>query len=251
MQLPRQRVEGRLIRRYNRFLADVRLEDGRRITAHCPNSGSMLSCIEEGRRVVLSISDHPGRKYPYTLELIHSGSSWIGVHTGRTNSIVEEGIKRGVISELSGYPHLRREVPVDFPGQKSGRLDFFLDDAKDMLPCYVEVKSVTLLQEQQNRFPDAKTTRGQKHLELLIALKKSGFRAVQLYVVQRNDGEGFRPAYEIDSQYAQMLYEADQRGVEILVYGTTIQKNRISIHRRIQATIPVPGRDFSVKNKTK
>lgn len=205
-------LPGRLVQRYKRFLADVRLPDGEIITAHCPNPGRMIGCAEPGWEVALSYHPSPRRKLPYTLEMVHNGETWIGVNTHRANEVVAEALAAGQIPELRGYPELRREVRY---GERS-RVDFWLNGPEGA--CFVEVKSVTLRAGEGCRFPDAITQRGSRHLEELLAVKQQGARAVMLFVLQRDDGAWFAPAEDIDPVYARSLRSAAVQGVEILAY---------------------------------
>lgn len=210
-------IQGTLLKRYKRFLADIRLPDGQEITAHCPNPGAMTGCAGVGWPAALSRSDNPRRKLPYTLEMTHNGQSWIGVNTQRANALVEEALLAQKISELQAYQSWQREVRY---GEKS-RVDFVLED-KGKPVCYLEVKSVTLLEGEIYRFPDAKTARGKKHIEELLKIQAQGLRAVLLFLVQREDGHSFAPAASIDPAYAQSLKQAANQGLEILVYQAQI-----------------------------
>ncbi|ADU66971.1 sugar fermentation stimulation protein [Desulfurispirillum indicum S5] len=218
-------IFGTLIQRYKRFLADVRLEDGTVVTAHCPNSGSMLGCAEPGSVVALSRSDNPRRKLSYTWELVQVDGNWIGINTFRTNGIVEEAVAGGAVPELQGYACLRREVRY---GHQRSRIDLLLEDDQRGR-CYVEVKSVTLKLDGRACFPDAVTTRGQKHTEELMAMVAEGHRAVVFFLVQRSDVECFTPADAIDRRYGQLLRQALQAGVEVCIYGTEISPASIVV----------------------
>lgn len=204
-----------MLKRYKRFLADVRLANGEEITAHCPNPGRMSGCAEPGWPVALSHHPSPKRKLPYTLEMVHNGHCWIGVNTQRANTLVEEALEARAIPEFQAYTQFRREVKY---GEKS-RVDFLLE-SPDLPPCYVEVKSVTLVHQGQNQFPDAVSQRAKKHMEELVAQIQQGARAVLLFVVQRDDGGGFAPAAHIDPAYARCYEWAQAQGLEVLVYGT-------------------------------
>jgi sugar fermentation stimulation protein A len=214
MQLP-PLTDGRIVRRYQRFLADVELADGSMVTAHCPNTGSMKGCWDAGAPVQLSRSDNPKRKLPWTLERVDMGGGWIGVNTSLVNAVMAEAIECGRIAPLAGYRRLRREVTLELPGHPRSRLDIGLYDgeAPDAL---VEVKNVTLLDGGCLRFPDAVSERGRKHLDLLLALHQGGRRAVMLYAMNRPEGECFAPARDIDPGYAQRLAEVAAAGVEVL-----------------------------------
>ena len=214
VQLP-PLVNGRIERRYKRFLADVVLDDGSRVTAHCPNTGAMTTCWKPGASVQLSMSDNPKRKYPWTLERVDMGSGWIGVNTMRTNGVIAEAVAETRIPELSGYRRVRREVRFEAAGAASGRLDLLLQEG-NRPDALVEVKNVTLLDGQRLRFPDAVSERGRKHLELLMAAVQHGFRGVALFAVNRPEGDCFSPASEIDPAYARRLQEVVAAGVEVL-----------------------------------
>lgn len=207
-------TEAILLKRYKRFLADVKLGN-EVITAHVPNTGSMTSCVGPEWKCALSTSNNPARKMPHTLELVHNGESWIGVNTANANKIVHEWLKENKISELANYRTITPEKKIG-----DSRIDFFLDGEQG--PCYVEVKSVTLKLDGLAQFPDSVSERGQKHLEELMTLKKSGIRAVMLYLVQREDVSKMRPAHSIDKKYAELLKKAHSQGVEILVYQCKI-----------------------------
>ncbi len=216
-------VFGTLIKRYKRFLADVELEDGSVITAHCPNTGRMTTCAEPGWRVALSDSQNPKRKYRYTWELAHNGTCWICVNTGRANQMAFEAVSNGVIPGLTGYPEVLREQTFG-----NSRFDLLLRDGNSR--CYVEVKNVTLLAEDGcYAFPDAVTDRGRKHLLELIEVVKTGHRAAMLYVIPRSDGTAFRAAHEIDSQYADALKTAIAAGVEVHAWQANVSPEQIRL----------------------
>ncbi|MDG5815141.1 DNA/RNA nuclease SfsA [Chitinispirillales bacterium ANBcel5] len=202
-------VHGHLIKRYKRFLADVRLDDGTITTAHCTNSGSMKSCLEEGAEVYISDSMNPKRKTRYTWEMIKIGEDWVGINTANPNKLAFEIIWNNLLPRLSGYTKVVREVKFD-----DSRFDIFAQNSEEK--CYIEVKNVTLKDGMCARFPDAVTTRGQKHLDTLIKAKVSGFRAVMLYIIQRCDVKLFTPAFSIDPVYAEKLRLAIEHGVEII-----------------------------------
>ncbi|PLW78775.1 DNA/RNA nuclease SfsA [Cohaesibacter celericrescens] len=222
-------IPGRLIQRYKRFLADVELDDGSIVTAHCANPGSMLGLKEPGSRVWLSKSNNPKRKLAYSWELMALGEAMIGINTAHPNRIVEEAILAGTIKELTGYPTLRREVKY---GQNS-RIDLLLEG--DGRPdCYVEVKNAHLLRQSDlAEFPDSVTKRGAKHLVELGDMVEEGHRAVMLYLVQRTDAKRFSLAADLDPTYAQHFQNAQKRGVEALVYDCTITTQAITLNQPI------------------
>lgn len=216
-------IAGTLVQRYKRFLADVRLDDGTLVTAHCTNTGSMLGCKAPGSRVYLSDQRGRGRKLDYTWELIRVGRTLVGINTLAANRLAREGIEAGVIRELQGYERLRAEVPTR-PGS---RLDFLLEGAGQQ--CYVEVKNVTLVVDRVAAFPDAVSERGTKHLKELMRLRRRGHRAVLLFVVQRESCPRFRPADEIDPEYGRWLRRAVKAGVEVYPYGARVTTRAISV----------------------
>jgi sugar fermentation stimulation protein A len=225
MKFPIPLIRGTLVKRYKRFLADVTLEDGTVVTAHCANSGSMLSVRDEGSEVWLSPADNPKRKLKYTWELIRVGETLVGINTQHPNALVAEAIEAGAIAELTGYERLRREVKYG----KNSRIDILLEgDGKP--PCYVEVKNCTLRRgDGPVEFPDAVTARGAKHLEELSDMVADGARAVMMYLVQREDGEHFSIAADIDPTYAEGLKKATTAGVEVLCYRCRLTPQEVTV----------------------
>ncbi len=225
MRLPSDLIPGKLLKRYKRFLADVQLKDGQIVTAHCPNSGSMKGCNDPGSRVLLSRSNNPRRKLPYTWELVQVGPIWVGINTQYPNRLVVEGIRTGVVKELQGYPVIRQEVKY---GQNS-RVDLLLENGAEK--CYVELKNVTLVENRRALFPDAVTVRGQKHLQELMDMVTEGHRAVIFFVVQREDADLFAPADQIDPRYGKLLRQAVKHGVEALAYQARVSPQEIVLFR--------------------
>lgn len=229
MQIQGEKFTGKILKRYKRFFADVELENGEVITAHTPNTGSMKTCWEPGWKAMVTYHDNPKRKLKYTLEMTHNGKSWIGVNTSLTNKIAKEAIEEGMITGLNGFDNLETEKKIG-----KSRIDLFLNykDAE----CYVEVKNVTLSSTEKENlalFPDAITTRGQKHLQELIDLRKSGTRAAMLYIVQREDLDAFAPADLIDHEYGQLLRKANDAGVEIYVYRCKVSPESVVVEKEI------------------
>lgn len=220
-------IQGTLIKRYQRFKADVRRRNGHVLTAHCPNSGSMLGCSEPGRAVYLSRHDHPNRKLKYTWEMIEMPTSLVGVNTWVPNQLVKESIIRKKIRPLRGYEKIRSEVRY---GQNS-RIDLLLESAEER--CFVEVKNCTLVEDSVGYFPDAVTARGLKHLLELQKELRKGSRCIMLYLVQRMDAKRFRPADHIDPAYGKELRRAVRNGVEVLVYDVFLNLEGISINGRL------------------
>jgi sugar fermentation stimulation protein A len=223
-----QLTSGILIQRYKRFLADIRLETGEKVTAHCPNSGSMKGCAIPGSPVWLSTSLNPKRKYKYTWELIKTPETMIGINTLVPNKLVKQSIENDLIKELSGYDQVKAEVKTS----SHTRLDLLLEkESKEK--CYVEIKNCTLVEEEIAMFPDAVTTRGQKHLDELEHLVSQGHRGVIFFLIQRMDAKLFKPADMIDKIYAQKLKKVVANGVEIVVRDTSINTELISIRNAV------------------
>ena len=223
-------IEGRLIKRYKRFLADIELDTGEKVTAHCPNSGSMKGCAIPGSQVWLSVSDNPKRKYKHTWELIKVPETMIGINTLVPNKLVKQSIENGLIQELSGYDRVKAEVKTS----SHTRLDLLLENEAEE-KCYVEIKNCTLVEEGTAMFPDAVTVRGQKHLDELEHLVSLGHRGIIFFLIQRMDAKAFKPAAMIDKVYAEKLKKVVENGVEIIVRDTVINTQVI----RIRNIVPV------------
>ena len=230
MKFKEELISGRLIKRYKRFLADVKLEDGSVVTAHCTNSGSMKSCLEDNARVYLTPVNDPKRKTKFTWEMIEIDNQWVGINTGNPNLIAFESIKEGLIPELRGYDFVKREVKF-----RNSRFDVMAENSKEV--CFVEVKNVTYKVGHRALFPDAVTTRGLKHLNTLVEVKASGKRAVMLYIIQRQDVDVFGPAEEIDPEYAKALRNAMKKGVEVLAYQVVVSPTEIVLGKRLPVEI--------------
>ena len=231
MQFDPALEEGRLLKRYKRFFADIECADGSVVTAHCANTGSMFNCMAEGARVWFSRNDDPKRKLKASWELVETPHRRVAcINTGRANRLIEEALVTGVITELAGFTKLRREVKY---GEENSRADFCLLFAEQQV--FVEVKSVTLgfADTDTAAFPDAVTARGAKHLRELTNLARSGQRAVLIYCVNLTGITAVRAAKEIDPEYAAALSEAKAAGVEVLAYGTAITPAGIEVTHRL------------------
>lgn len=242
---------GRLIRRYKRFLADVELDDGSIITAHCPNPGSMKGVADEGMPVYLAYSDNKKRKLPYTLTVVVADGSPVVVDTGIANRLVKELLAASAIPELSGFACCRPEPPY-----RDGRFDFLLSDfeqpRREYMPgdCLVEVKSTTLKEGNRAMFPDARTERGRRHLNRLSEAVTERLRAVQLFLIARADTSVFSPAWHIDPQYGEALVAASKAGVETLAYAVEVELSRsgagydarIGLKGRLAVDLSLPDR---------
>jgi sugar fermentation stimulation protein A len=215
-------IAGKLIKRYKRFLADVELDNGEVVTAHCTNSGSMKTCLEEGAPVMLSPVNDPKRKTKFTWEMIFINDNWIGINTSIPNILAYEAVKNGTIEKLSGYTEVKREVTF-----KNSRFDVFASN--DNEKCFIEVKNVTLKSGDFALFPDAVTARGLKHLNTLLEVKREGMRAVMLYVIQRSDVSKFAPATDIDPVYASALKNVFEKGVEVIPVQAKVSPQGVEV----------------------
>ena len=231
MKYAHKLFHGILLKRYKRFLADVKLDSGDIITAHCANTGSMLGLKEEGNEVWLSPAANPKAKLDYKWEIVKVGDSLVGINTTLPNQLAEEAILNGTLKELQGYKNIRREMKY---GENS-RIDLFLSNHFDGQPdCYVEVKSVTLSREKGiGEFPDSVTSRGTKHLGELVQMIENGKRSVMLYIAQRNDLQRFKVASDIDPAYADALKVAQDKGVEAYCYICSITPTGINVSNSV------------------
>lgn len=231
MQLPKLQ-SAILLQRYKRFLADIKLSNHNETTIHCANTGAMTGCADAGDKIWFSTSDNPKRKYPHSWELTEkSNGDLICINTLRANQIVHDALQERSLPPFHDYTTVHAEVKY---GEENSRIDFLLQ--QDNLPdCYIEVKSVTLLGDDHiGMFPDAKTTRGQKHLRELMAIHQQGKRAVILFAVLHSGIDNFRPATEIDQKYAELLKEAVNQGVEIYCYKAAFaQEQGIPVEMRL------------------
>ncbi|MGQ1787787.1 DNA/RNA nuclease SfsA [Saccharicrinis sp. GN24d3] len=230
MKFETKLVPGKLIKRYKRFLTDVQLEDGSVVVAHCTNSGSMKTCIEEGAPVYLSRAADPKRKTKFTWEMIFINNQWIGINTSIPNQLVFEAIRDHTITGIDQYSNVKREVQFG-----DSRFDVYAENETEK--CFIEVKNVTMKVGNKALFPDAVTTRGQKHLKTLIEVKKAGIRAIMFYVIQRQDIDSFGAAKEIDPDYALALKEAYEHGVEIFPYIAEVSPAGIELTQKLSFEI--------------
>lgn len=230
-------LTGTLIKRYKRFMADVKLPSGEVITIHCPNTGSMLNCNQPGSAVWFSDSGNPKRKYRHTWEQVAvgvDGEYRAGINTGLANKLVKEAIEQGVISELRGYDSLRTEVKY---GNENSRIDLLLETVTPPQQCFVEVKNVTLGEQGIAYFPDAVTDRGRKHLRELVSMVQAGYRAVLLFCVQLTGVSEVRPADHIDPAYGEALRLASTEGVEICAWQADITAQEIALVRPLPVVL--------------
>lgn len=226
LKFEKELVHGRLIKRYKRFLADVELDTGEIIVAHCTNSGSMKSCLENGAEVYLTPVDDPKRKTKFTWEMIKINGDWVGINTGNPNKLAYEALLYGEIPGLDEYTTVKREVKFG-----DSRFDVYAENETEK--CFVEVKNVSMKENEYALFPDAVTTRGQKHLKTLMDVKRQGMRAVMLYIIQRSDVQLFAPAKEIDPVYADLLKQAHRAGVEIFPMQAKVTPSEITWSKKL------------------
>jgi len=237
MRLPSPLLRGTLIQRYKRFLADVRLDDGRLVTATCPNTGSMMGLAVPGAAVWLSESDSPTRKYPHTWELVEAdlgkGPTLVGINTSHPNKLVAEAVEARRIKMLSGYPGLRREVKYG----RNSRIDLLLECAKKGL-CYVEIKNVHLSRRHGlAEFPDSVTERGVKHLAEMSDMVRAGHRAVMVFLIQRSDARRLALARDVDPGYGEAFDRALAAGVEAIALRCRMSPEEILVDR----PVPIVG----------
>lgn len=219
-------IQGKLIKRYKRFLAEVELEDGNIIIAHCTNTGSMKSCLLPGAPVLLSPNDNPNRKTKFTWEAIEINGTWVGVNTNRANQWAFECVTNNDIQGLKNLKDLRAEKKFG-----DSRFDIYGHDGEKEV--WMEVKNVSMKEGDFALFPDAPTSRGQKHLKTLMQIVKSGQRAAMIYVIQRNDIKYFSAAKDIDPLYAELLEDAKRVGVEVYILQATLTESEVKLSEGI------------------
>lgn len=222
---PKQILTGRLIRREKRFLVEVETEEGN-LWVHCNNSGSMMGLLRPGNQVVASPALKPGRKLPYTLELIRCNTTWVGINTLTPNRLLRKAWEKALLPEAGGYSNFHPEVQVG-----ENRIDALLTSPGRRL--WVEAKNVTLVEYDVAYFPDAVTQRGQHHLRKLMALAAEGERTACFYLVQRQDARCFGPADFVDQKYAELFWKALEMGVEVWAYKALVNPEGISLGPRL------------------
>ena len=237
MRFPSPLVRGTLIQRYKRFLTDVRLDDGRLITAVCPNTGSMMGLTTPGSTIWLSESDAPTRKYRFTWEMIEAdlgkGPSLVGINTGHPNKLVAEAIAAGRVKALAGYPGARREVKYG----KNSRIDLLLE-CSDKGKCYVEVKNVHLSRKHGlAEFPDSVTERGTKHLAEMSDMVREGYRAVMVYLIQRAEARKLAFARDVDPNYGRAFDAARAAGVEAIALRCRLSTEEIVVDKDVPIVV--------------
>jgi len=229
MQFNQPLLEGTLLRRYNRFLADVKLNSGEEITAHCANTGSLLGCSEPGSKVLLSLISNPKRKFRHQVEIIYAGKIPVGVHNGRPSTLVAEALAQGKLAELAGYATLRRDAAY---GRKGHRIDLLLE-GNGLRSCYIRTKAVTHAHNGTAYFPDGPAHDELEDLTVLTDIVREGCRSLLFFVVNRADGEIFKPGDHLDGTYTEAFRDAHARGVEILCYRAKVSKQIMELDTRL------------------
>ena len=228
MKFKESLLQGIFIKRYKRFFVDIKYKN-KIITAHCPNTGSMMGLLSKNNVVFFSKSDDPNRKLKYTLQIIKNKNKLVGINTHLTNKIISEALKNKKINDLVKYNIIKSEVKFS----ERTRFDFLISNNKEK--CFVEVKNVTLSRESKvAEFPDSPTSRGAKHLNDLCLAKQNGFKAYILYLVQRNDCESFKIAADIDQNYKFILDKALKSGVKLLCYDCKLTNDEIKLNKEIK-----------------
>jgi len=231
MKIKPRLIHVKFLKRYKRFFADVILNK-KKITIHCPNSGSMLGLLDENNDAWISKSNNPNRKLKYTLEIINDKKSNVGVNTHRANRIVEEALENKKIKELKKFTSIKREAKFS----KETRFDFFLENKNQK--AFLEVKNVTLCRQKNiSEFPDAVTTRGKKHLVHLQDAIKQGYESYLLLLIQREDSKSIRIASDIDQKYFDEIKKAKEKGVKIIAYSCKVKDNEITVNKSIKVII--------------
>ena len=227
MKFKERLLQGALIKRYKRFFIDIKYKN-KIITAHCPNSGSMMGLLDRGNKAWFSLSDNPKRKLKYTLEMIEVKNRKVGINTLLANKIVLEALKHKKINSLNKFNHIKTESKFS----DGTRFDFLLSNDKEK--CFLEVKNVTLLRENKiAEFPDAITSRGTKHLNELCNAKKKGYQSYILYLIQRENCDSFKIARDIDEEYIIAFSKALKSGVKVLCYDCKLNSEEIKLNKQI------------------
>ena len=228
MEFTKSLIKGKLVKRYKRFFADIKLNK-EMVTAHCPNTGSMKGLLDEGNEVFISKNDDPKRKLKYTLEIIKVKKKLVGVNTHFANKITYHGLSHNLINELKNIDNIKPEVFFN----KETRFDFLIE--KNNQKHFVEVKNVTLFRKAKTaEFPDAITSRGSKHLKALIDAIKKGYKSYILFLVQIEGMENFKIAKDIDKEYYENYLIAKKAGVKFLAYRCKISPKKIEIEKKLE-----------------
>ena len=221
-------ISGEFVKRYKRFFVDIKIGKNT-VTAHCPNTGSMMGLLKKGNKVWLSKSENPNRKLKYTLQIIEDNKSRVGINTHITNKIVLDALNNSKIKELRDLDAVKQEVKFG----ENTRFDFLV--SKKKIKSFIEVKNVTLSRKKGiAEFPDAITSRGLKHISELLKAKKKGYEIYLLYIIQRDDCNKFSLASDIDPEYCELLLKAVKKKLKLLCYDCKFSTKGIKINRKIQ-----------------
>ena len=227
MKFKEKLLQGTLIKRYKRFFVDIKYKN-KTITAHCPNTGSMLGLLKQNNKVWFSKSQNTNRKLKYSLQIIEVEKKRVGINTHLTNKIVLEALNKKKIHSLSNFDSIKTEAKFS----NNTRFDFFLSNDKEQ--CFLEVKNVTLLRNNKiAEFPDSITSRGNKHLNELISAKKKGNHSYILFLIQREDCNIFKIADDIDKEYKITFNKALKNGVKVLCYDCKVTSEEIKLNKQI------------------
>ena len=231
MNFENKLISGELIKRYKRFFVDVKINNDI-VTAHCPNTGSMMGLLKSGNKVWLSKSNNPKRKLKYTLQIIESGKTKVGINTHLTNKIVLDALQKGIIKEFKYSNNIQKEIKFG----KNTRFDFLISQKNKEI--FLEVKNVTLSRKKSiAEFPDAITTRGVKHIKELTKASKKNYEIFLLFVIQRNDCNKFEIAKDIDLEYYKSLMQAVKKKLNVLCYDCKFLLKGIKLNRKIKFEI--------------
>ena len=224
-------ISGEFIKRYKRFFVDIKIGNNI-VTAHCPNTGSMMGLLKKGNKVWVSKSDNPKRKLKYTLQIFENQNTKIGINTHFTNKIVFDALKKRSIKNFIKIDDIKPEAKFG----ENTRFDFLLTEKTKKI--FIEVKNVTLSRKNKiAEFPDAITSRGLKHIEELLKAKQKGFEIYLLFVIQRNDCSKFQLAKDIDPKYCELLKKAVKKNLKILCYDCKFSPKGIKLNREIKFKI--------------
>ena len=228
MKFTKALIKGKFVRRYKRFFADVKVNKSI-ITAHCPNTGSMMGLLDENNDAWVSKNDDPKRKLKFTLEILKSRNNLIGVNTHLANKLVLEGLQNNSFIEFKNLEKIQSEVFYN----KETRFDFLVN--KKNQKSFIEVKNVTLIRDNKNsEFPDAVTTRGSKHIKTLVEASKKGYKCYVLFLVQISNCKYFKIAKDIDKEYYENYKIAKKEGVNFIAYDCKIGSKEIKVDKKVK-----------------
>lgn len=220
--------KGKLLKRYKRFFADIEFQ-GQQIVAHVPNTGSLKSCLYKDQACYFSDAENPDRKLKYTLEIVETPTGLVGVNTQTPNLMMKKAIEAKLLSHWQSFDIIKPEFKIN----SETRLDFKLENSKTQKTHFIEVKNVSLMEDGVALFPDAETTRGQKHIKELMDLMEQGHSCEIVFFIQRSDVQKFSPAYDIDPEYAKLLELAAKRGLVISPIVCSVTEKGINLKDKV------------------